>query len=257
MRVRSIKILLGVCLCAAGFSLFGEAKETESFAEGSAGTVLREWSGEEEALEDCFRSRKIEKGDEIYQRIAGKSYRENEDIGLEDLRYLTLLHYNFDHEVQIGEMIVHEKIAEDVLEIFEELFREEYEIQSMLLIDHFWTGNPDSTDTASTMANNTSCFNYREITGGGTLSNHALGLAIDVNPIQNPYVWYDEAGNRQCLDENARPYLDRSLGDPHMIAEGDVCWTAFQEHGFEWGGAWSSPVDYQHFELCNFPEDVL
>ena len=259
-------ILLGIVLCTAGFSeiISGQEIETasgqemESAASEQTGIEIQESSEPEvqildpslsgEEMETYFQAREISEGDEIYDRISGKSYRENDHIALGDLRYLTLLHYNFDHQIQVGEMIVNEAAAEDVLDIFRELFGREYEIQSVFLIDDYWTGDPDTTDTASTMANNTSCFNYREITGGGSLSNHALGLAIDINPLQNPYAWYDEEGNLQCLDENAVPYLDRTSGDPHVIVEGDVCWSIFHEYGFTWGGSWNNPVDYQHFE---------
>lgn len=244
-------LLFGVFLLSAILQGQGPvlAQEESQLAESSMWEVqLLDPSLSESELDGYFQIHEIAEGDEVYDRIYGKSYRENPHIGLEDLRYLTLLHYNFDGQIQVGEMIVNKNAAEDVLNIFRELFALKYEIQSVFLIDRYWTGDPDSTDTASTKANNTSCFNYREITGGGNLSNHALGLAIDLNPLQNPYVWYGEDGSLQCLDENARPYLDRTSGDPHVIVEGDVCWSVFDKYGFSWGGSWNSPIDYQHFE---------
>ena len=200
------------------------------------------------ACMDYFSINDIRYDDEIYSRIAGKSYRDNDNISLEELKYLQLLHYNFQHEIQVGEMIVNSRIAEDVIHIFKELFLGEYEIQSIYLVDNYWAGDPASTDTASIEENNTSCFNYREVTGGGNLSNHAYGCAIDINPQQNPYIWYDENGIPQWTHSNADPYIERNTGLNHVITEGDSCYSVFTEYGFEWGGNWKNPVDYQHFQ---------
>ena len=197
--------------------------------------------------DDYFVTYTIQYDDQIYQRINGKSYRENEDIALSDLRYLVMPHYNFNHQIQVGEMIVNAAIAQDVVDIFKEFLNNGYEINSMVLVDNYWTGDPVSTDTASIEANNTSCFNYRISTSSGRLSNHALGRAIDVNPQQNPYLWL-EGDEYVWHHSNADPYLDRNSGDPHVIVEGDFCWSVFNSHGFTWGGTWYNPVDYQHFE---------
>ena len=194
-----------------------------------------------------FTGTAIAEGDPVYERINGRSYRDNPHIGLEELRYLKMLHYNFDGQIQVGEMIVNESIQEDVLEIFQALFREEYEIQSMYLIDDYWTGDAEDSDTESVDANNTSAFCYREITGGGNMSNHAYGLAIDLNPQQNPYVSYG-TGEPIWWHENANDYIDRDAGLPHMITHEDLAYELFTQHGFEWGGDWDSPKDYQHFE---------
>lgn len=199
--------------------------------------------GQEDAY---FMMYPIVEGDAVYERINGKSYRENDDIGLADLRYLKLLHYNFDHEIQVGELIVNADIADDVLAIFRELLDAEYEIQSMYLVDNYWTGDATETDTASIEENNSSAFNYREATGGGKLSNHALGRAIDINPQQNPYIVYRD-GEWHWVHENATPYIDRTSGDPHVICAGDICYNIFAKYGFDWGGEWENPVDYQHF----------
>lgn len=194
-----------------------------------------------------FKSYEIEEGDEVYNRINGKSYYPNENIGLSDLHYLKLAHYNFSHQVQVGELIVNAAVSNDVINIFKELFAAEYEIQSMRLIDDYWTGDGDSSDSNSIDNNNTSAFCYRQITGGGRLSNHAYGRAIDINPQQNPYVW-NSGGQLQWSHENASPYIDRSSGDPHVIVQEDICYSIFAKYGFSWGGLWNNPIDYQHFE---------
>lgn len=200
--------------------------------------------------EDFFKAYEIVEGDDVYNRINGRSYYANDNIGLSDLRYLKMAHYNFEHQVQIGEMIVNAQISNDVLNIFKELFEAEYEIQSMRLIDDYWTGDGDSSDSNSIDNNNTSAFCYREITGGGRLSKHAFGRAIDINPQQNPYVW-NSAGQLQWSHENASPYIDRNCGDPHVIVQNDICCNIFAKYGFSWGGLWSDPIDYQHFEKEN------
>lgn len=194
-----------------------------------------------------FSINEIIEGDEVYNRIIGKSYVDNPNVALSDLRYLIIPYYNFDHQVKQGEMIVNKSIADDVINIFKELYDNEYEIYSMKLIDEFWTGDGDTSDTASCDANNTSAFCYREVTGGGSLSNHAYGCAIDVNPQQNPYVSY-KTGEPKWSHENANDYIDRTSGDPHVIVEGDFCYQTFAKHGFKWGGAWTTIKDYQHFE---------
>lgn len=200
-----------------------------------------------ENLEYFFSARKIEKGDAVYERINGKSYKDNPNVALSDLRYIKVLHYNFDHKLQVGELIVNVDVTEDVLNIFKELFNIEYEVQSMYLIDNYWTGDGGTSDTASIDKNNTSAFCYRVVTGGGGLSNHAYGRAIDINPQQNPYV-YLSGGEWVWSHSNADPYIDRTTGDPHVIVNGDPCYNIFAKYGFSWGGNWENPKDYQHFE---------
>ena len=189
----------------------------------------------------------IERDGEIFNRINGKSYRDNNDISLESLRYLTIPYYNFEHQIQLGEMIVNVDIQNDVINIFKELFKNEYEIKSMRLIDDYWGegGDGNNADNNSVEDNNTSCFCYRTVTGGENISNHGYGRAIDINPQQNPYV-----DNGEISHVNAEQYVDRFCGDPHVIvaSEQDICYSTFTKYGFSWGGNWNNPVDYQHFE---------
>lgn len=110
---------------------------------------------------------------------------ENDNIGREDLRYLRLLYYGFDDETHVGELITNVAIADEILEIFQELYENQYPIEKMLLIDEY--GGDDDLAVAD---NNTSCFNYRVVAGSTKLSRHALGMAIDINPFYNPYVTY-------------------------------------------------------------------
>ena len=128
-------------------------------------------------------------------------------------------------------------------EIFHELYYNEYQIERMVLIDEY-----DGDDTASMEDNNTSCFNYRVVEGSSSLSKHAYGLAIDVNPFYNPYVTYEKDGTEKVSPVAALGYADRSVNFPYKIDEEDLCCRLFKEHGFIWGGNWNSLKDYQHFQ---------
>lgn len=172
-------------------------------------------------------------------RMTGRSYSEEDaGISLSDLRYLKLLYYDFGGRVRRGEMVCNKAIADDLLYIFKELYKAKYPIASIRLIDDF-----DGDDQRSMEANNTSCFNYRTKTSGTSLSAHARGMAVDVNPLQNPYV------KGEIIEpEAAREYADRTVDFPHKITDDDLCCKLFRSRGFQWGGAWNSVKDYQHFE---------
>lgn len=214
-----------------------------------AGTVISKEKIDRSDLSRYFTSYEIEEGDSIYERINGKSYVSNSNIGLSDLRYLKMLHINFDGDYQVGEMIVNKSVAGEVLEIFEILCAEGYQIHSMYLIDNYWAGDGDSSDWYSIDDNNTSCFCYRTATGSGNLSKHALGKAIDINPQQNPYVTYNSDGSPKYSHDNASNYVsNRSSDTAHVITTNDRAYELFTSRGWTWGGSWSSPKDYQHFQ---------
>lgn len=211
-----------------------------------AGAIVDRALVDPSQLDQYFVANEI--SEDIFQFINGMSYVDNPNISREQLRYLKVLHYNFNHEVQVGELIVNVNIAEDVRNIFRELFEQEYEIQSMYLIERFWTGDGSSSDRNSIENNNTSAFNYRTIAGTDQLSNHALGYAIDINPLQNPYVAYNADGSFREIYPEMERFIDRANGEPHMIGHEDVCYQIFTRYGFTWGGDWTDPIDYQHFE---------
>ena len=203
-----------------------------------------------EEPEKWFTSRMIEEGDEIYNRIIGKTYVENDDIALSDLRYLTLLYVDFGGKTQVGEMIVNQIVADKVLWIFEELYRLRYPIRQIRLIDDYWDTDGNTTDVHSIRADNTSAFNYRTVAGTEILSNHALGLAIDLNPYENPYVKVLPDGSYLIteLDFYELSYLYHRENRPYAITHDDSAYQLFTASGFTWGGDWDSPLDYQHFE---------
>lgn len=183
---------------------------------------------------------------EIFKRISGISYPVDCSVPLDDLRYLSLLYNDFNGDTQTGEMICNKTIAEDLLEIFYELYQNSYQIESIKLIDEY-----NGDDTASMLANNTSCFNYRVVEGTTRLSNHAKGLAIDLNPFYNPYITYNKDGSINISPEGSEAYADRASAFPYKIDENDLAYKLFKEHGFTWGGNWNSVKDYQHFERSN------
>ena len=181
--------------------------------------------------------------DSVFEKINGISYKDNDNIGREDLCYLRVLHVDLEGQTRIGEMIVNKKIAGDVLEILEELYANAYPIEKMVLIDAY-----GADDNKSMADNNSSAFNYRVIAGTDKLSNHSLGMAIDINPKYNPYVRTGKDGEIIIEPEGSEPYTDRQADFPYKIEEGDLCYRLFTEHGFSWGGNWKNSKDYQHFE---------
>jgi poly-gamma-glutamate synthesis protein (capsule biosynthesis protein) len=153
------------------------------------------------------------------------------------LRLLRLSHHGFDNLVHTGELVVAAQVAAEVLEIFEQLFEARFPIAQMRRVDAF-----DGSDDASMAANNTSAFNFRRVQGTQLLSHHARGLAIDINPVQNPWV----RGER-VDPPAARAYLDRAVLRPGMIAREGPVVNAFEARGWYWGGDFTDMRDYHHF----------
>lgn len=211
------------------------------------GTIISAEKIDMENLDKYFMDWPIEVGDNLYEKIIGKSYRENSEVPISSLCYLKMPHYNFEGEIQVGEMIVNVDVKDAVKKIFKELFIAEYQIKSMYLIDKYWTGDPAVSDSKSIDKNNTSAFCYRRVTGGSSLSNHAYGRAIDINPQQNPYVSYQN-GNARWYHSNSDAYIARDTGRSHVITHEDLAYKIFTKYGFTWGGDWNNPKDYQHFE---------
>ncbi len=183
----------------------------------------------------------MELNDEMKERIAGVSYPADDSkakIHYDDLRYIGLLYYDFEGNVKTGELIVHKKLADELMEIFCELYRCKYPFTSVRLVDDF-----DADDKRSTEANNTSSFNYRTVSGSKKLSLHSYGMAIDINPKLNPYV-----KKGAVSPKNGAPYADRSKDFPGKIDRDDLVYKLFTKHGWEWGGNWKTVKDYQHFE---------
>ncbi len=163
-------------------------------------------------------------------------------VPLEDLRYITLSYYDFEGTVNQGELVVHEKAVDDLVSIFEKLFEVQFPLQSMLLVDEF-----AGSDDASMRANNSSAFYARKVAQTDRWSNHASGLAIDINPLINPY----SKGAIVCPQEG-EPYLDRDRVVPGMITKDSYIYKLFKERGWEWGGECfyerDGVIDRHHFQ---------
>lgn len=193
---------------------------------------------EKYGFEKCFKIEEL--SDEVFHRIDGVSFDADGGVSRQDLRYLKLLHYDLDGNLRLGELICNQKISRDLVDIFKSLYEAGYPIESIRLIDDF-----KGDDVASMAANNTSCFNYRSTTGGGKLSRHAYGMAIDINPLYNPYV-KNKTGT--VLPLEGADYIDRSRDFKCKIDENDLAYKEFAKRGFKWGGKWRFTKDYQHFQ---------
>lgn len=180
--------------------------------------------------------------DDIFAKMQGKSYKEDCTVPREDLRYVHVRHMGFDGEAKDGELVVNKAIADDVLEIFEELYKADYPIEKVRLVDEY-----DADDEASMSDNNSSAFNFRFISHTTRISKHGLGMAVDINTRYNPYV-KTVNGKLSIEPANGADYVDRSKDFPYKIDHDDLCYKLFTEHGFTWGGDWTHSKDYQHFE---------
>jgi D-alanyl-D-alanine carboxypeptidase len=171
------------------------------------------------------------------KRMTGVSWRPGCPVGLRDLRLLRLSHWDFRGKARTGRLIVHRDVAREMVEVFRDLYAARFPIRRMVPVDAY-----GGSDFRSIEADNTSAFNCRFVEGTTRWSNHATGTAIDVNPIENPYVSAGRTAHRA-----SRPYVDRSRRRPGMAYEGGALVRAFDRIGWGWGGRWTSVKDYQHF----------
>jgi len=181
--------------------------------------------------------------DSVFQRMKGYSYPEGCTVRRSELRYLQLSHYDLAGRKHVGELICNVKIANDLIEIFRQLYEIRYPIERMRLIDDF-----KADDEASMRANNTSGFCYRRVKGHAKLSAHARGMAVDLNTLYNPCYRKLKNGKEVIQPSNARKYCDRKQNFPYKITTSDPAYKLFRKYGFKWGGSWKSVKDYQHFE---------
>ncbi len=165
------------------------------------------------------------------------SWRPGCPVPLSDLRYLLIDYWGFDGREHRGELVVRAGWASEITAVFEELFWASFPIERMVLIDDF-----NGDDHRSMAANNTSAFNCRVVAGTTSWSEHAYGRAIDINPVQNPYLQ-----GSTVQPPAGVAYVDRSLDAPGMIHAGDAVVTAFDAIGWAWGGDWTNSKDWQHF----------
>jgi hypothetical protein len=158
-------------------------------------------------------------------------------VARSDLRLVTATHWGFDRRVHTGQLIVAGRATPAVVGALRGLYAVRFPIRRMELVERY--GGEDSRSMA---ADNTSAFNCRRVEGSTSWSAHAYGLAIDINPLENPYIRHG-----QVLPPAGRAFLDRSRWRLGMIHAGDPVVRAFAAVGWPWGGSWHEPRDYQHF----------
>jgi hypothetical protein len=167
----------------------------------------------------------------------GHSWRSGCPVPIADLRLLSVTYWGFDDRAHQGELVVHADHAAAIESVMRTLYDEQFPIERMELVEVF-----AGDDDASMAANNTSAFNCREVSRRpGVWSQHAFGAAIDINPVQNPYILRDGT----VLPPGA--VTDRAAAVPGLIGPNSVVVDAFKEIGWAWGGNWSGVLDYQHF----------
>jgi hypothetical protein len=167
------------------------------------------------------------------------SYRAGCPVAPAQLRLVRLSYWGFDGKPRVGSLVVNRRVTADVAAVFRRLYAARFPIRRMVPVSAY-RGNDD----ASMAADNSSAFNCRAAVGSatGSWSMHAYGLAIDVNPVENPYV----LGGRPRPPAGRR-FLDRTRVRPGMAVEGGVLVRAFESVGWRWGGRWQGSPDYQHF----------
>ncbi len=250
MRNKFEKILLAMMCCMVFAFICKSAVYGSSdidiplktlYKNTSATTVIDVTERSKKEIKTMFYVKKID--DETFAAMQGKSYPEDCPVDRSDLRRVRILYYGFDKKTHIGELIANKACAGDICEIFRKLYFKKYQIRRVEPIDAY-----DGDDELSMEADNTSCFNYRVIEGTSTISKHAYGMAVDINPRENPYVAYKK-GKMVVSPSNGRKYADRTKSFKHKITKFDLCYRLFHKKGFTWGGDWNSVKDYQHFEM--------
>jgi D-alanyl-D-alanine carboxypeptidase len=170
--------------------------------------------------------------------MTGVSWRPGCPVALANLRMLTVSHWGFDGRRRTGRLVVHETAASPLRTVFRRLYAARFPVRKLVPIDAY-----GGSDFRSIEADNTSAFNCRRATGSSSWSEHAYGRAVDVNPIENPYV-----ENGRVYHDASRTYVSRQPVRKGMAVEGRVLVGAFDAIGWGWGGRWTGSVkDYQHF----------
>lgn len=170
--------------------------------------------------------------DTTFARMKGKTYKDNCTVPLSELRHVKVLYKNKAKQTLKGEIVCNKHIADDVAEIFYELYKANYPIERIRLMDDY-----NADDETAMRNNNTSSFNFRFISHSTKVSKHGLGLAVDLNTLYNPFVLTVD-GKLHVEPATSLKYVDRSKNFDYKIDENDLAFKLFIQHGFEWGG-WS------------------
>ena len=173
----------------------------------------------------------------------GNSWRKDCPVPLKDLRYLQIKYRDFNGQDRTGELIVHKNTVHEVTNIFSELYKIGYPIRKMRLVSDF-----KGSDWQSIEADNTSAFNCRKATGSKKWSKHSYGRAIDINPIENPYISRSgRISHQKSLKYRKRVHKKSTYADKAVLLKDDKAVKIFKKYGWKWGGDWKGIKDYQHF----------
>jgi hypothetical protein len=183
-------------------------------------------------------------GPRLREILIGRNWTPGCPVPLEDLRLVKVSYWNFHGEVRTGPFVLHKRVAEDVLWVFKRLFRAKFPIKAIKLAAKDRPRRPEDYWNMSRWSTSAS-FNCRPATDSSSLSQHSYGWALDINPLQNPYV----RGDGTVLRHIAIPFKDRSFHRKGMIHDGDIVVRSFARIGWKWGGHWHSLKDYMHFSL--------
>jgi D-alanyl-D-alanine carboxypeptidase-like protein len=194
----------------------------------------------------------------IQQLMKEGTWRPNCPIPIKDLSYIQISYWGFDNQVHQGEIIVHQQVAAEVLDIFKQLFTIHFPIQQVEIPEKLAHSQkltkPFDLLLYAVNANDTYGFFCREDTQTpGRFSAHSWGLAIDINPFYNPMAGSEEVAKMQ----KGRLYLNRNLKHIGMISAGDPLFNIFTEYGWQWGGFFEKGADYMHFEKLIKPHYMV
>lgn len=199
-----------------------------------AGDAARQESAGSSELPEFHSSSHLVTADSL-----GASYRPGCPVGPDQLRRLDVSYVDFTGGRRTGSIVVNVHQTANVTSVFKSLYDNRFPIQKLVPVDQY-----EGSDERSMADGNTSAFNCRKATGGAGWSEHSFGTAIDLNPVQNPYV-----SESEVLPEAGQDFVDRSVQRPGMVIAGGIVVRAFADAGWRWGGDWTSPTDYQHFSV--------
>jgi hypothetical protein len=174
----------------------------------------------------------------LARRMRGKSWHRGCPVPIRRLRLIRVSYHDFHGDRRIGKLVANRGAVRALVRAMRSMYRNGFKIRRMYLVDRY-----EGNDRRSMRADNTSAFNCRFVSGTTRWSEHAYGKAIDINPVENPYVRSDGS----VSPRSGRPYADRTRHAKGMIHAGDATVRAFRRVGWGWGGYWRSAKDYQHF----------
>lgn len=187
---------------------------------------------------DGFKGRVSRISPHLKERMTGKSWHRGCPVPIRRLRLIHASYHGFDGEDHIGKLVAHKNAVKALVRSLRSMYRKGFKIRKMFLVDRY-----EGNDRRSMRADNTSAFNCRRVSGTDRWSEHAYGRAIDINPVENPYI----ASDGRVSPRRGAPYADRSQHKKGMIHRGSSTVRAFARVGWGWGGKWNSSKDYQHF----------